>query len=226
VPACVVDCNVNADDPAAHAVSCLVRYPLNLTAWEEWVPSSSLRVCRTTCGALSQCHSAVEAHSLLPGTLVEVCDYASPAAMGRSAMWFEAVVPDEQDKLDSSCDTIELAVQGCSVSIHVPPFRIFAPRSHTPISNEQLLGIVADDKLFRDVGSDGRQVLGPALASFDLSFHSGTQPLIAAESLSLIDACAIASSLQTSSPHPEILSSRCVYAAHPLFSLPDLRFTL
>lgn len=77
---------------------------------------------------------------------------------------------------------------------------------------------MADDKLFREVGSDGRQVLGPALASFDLSFHSGTQPLIAAESLGLIDACAIASSLQTSSPHPEILSSRCglIFAAHAI----------
>ncbi len=71
---------------------------------------------------------------------------------------------------------------------------------------------MADDKLFDEVGSDGRQVLGPALASFDLCFHSGTQPLIAAESLSLIDACAIASSLQTSSPHPEILSSRYALA--------------
>ena len=68
---------------------------------------------------------------------------------------------------------------------------------------------MADDKLFRDVGSDGREVLGPALTSFDLSFHSGTQPLILAESLSIIDACAIASSLQTSGPYPEFLSSRC-----------------
>jgi hypothetical protein len=67
---------------------------------------------------------------------------------------------------------------------------------------------VADEKLFRDVGSDGRQVLGPALTSFDLSFHSGAQPLVAAEALSLIDACAIASSLQTSGSDPELLSSR------------------
>ena len=73
--------------------------------------------------------------------------------------------------------------------------------------------------------SDGRQVLGPALTSFDLSFHSGTQPLIAAESLSLIDACAIASSLQTAGPHPEILSSRCVRAAIAILSLPRNHFT-
>jgi hypothetical protein len=89
-----------------------------------------------------------------------------------------------------------------------------------------LLGIVADDKLFREVGSDGRHVLGPALASFDLSFHSGTQPLIAAESLGLIDACAIASSLQTTSPHPEILSSRCALIFAPLRPSPNFHVCL
>jgi hypothetical protein len=138
VPASVVDCHVNADDPAAHAVSCLVRYPLNRTNWEEWVPSSSLRLCRTTCGALSQPLSSSEAQSLLPGSLVEVCDYASSSSMGRNALWFEAVVSDEHDRLDSTSDEIELLVEGCSVSVRVPPFRIFASCPQKCISNEEV----------------------------------------------------------------------------------------
>jgi hypothetical protein len=137
-PACVVDCHINADDPSAHAVSCLVRYPLSRAAWEEWVPSSSLRVCRASCDALCQPLSQAEIRSLLPGSLVEVCDYVSPAAMGRSALWFEAVVLDEQDALDGASGTIELQVEGCSASLQVAWHRVYARCAQTPISNEQV----------------------------------------------------------------------------------------
>ena len=140
VPACVVDCHINADDASAHAVSCLVRYPVSRAAWEEWVPSSSLRVCRTSCDALCQPLSAAEAQSLSPGSLVDVCDYISSAAMGRSALWFEAVVPDEKDTLDGTgtTGTIELQVEGCSLLVAVPVHRVYARHALTPISNEQV----------------------------------------------------------------------------------------
>jgi hypothetical protein len=137
VPACVVDCHINADNPSAHAVSCLVRYPLSRTAWEEWVPSYSLRVCRTSCGALSQPLSSAEVHALPPGTVVEVCDSAS-AAMARTALWFEAVVPELQDKLDISPDTVDLQVEGCNVSVNVAAQRVFARHPQSAISNEQV----------------------------------------------------------------------------------------
>jgi hypothetical protein len=134
----VVDCHINADDPSAHAVSCLVRYPVTRAAWEEWVPSSSLRICRTSCDALCQPLSAAEAGSLRPGTMVEVCDYASTSSIGRSALWFEAVVPEERDSFDGASGTIELQVEGCSVSVHVPRHRVYARHAHTHISNEQV----------------------------------------------------------------------------------------
>ena len=138
VPACVVDCHINAGDPSAHAVSCLVRYPLSRTAWEEWVPSSSLRVCRTSCGALSQPMSSAEARALPPGTVVEVCDCVSPAAAGRSALWFEAVVPELQDKVDALPGAVELQVEGCNVSVDIPAHRVFARSPQSPISSEQV----------------------------------------------------------------------------------------
>ena len=138
VPACVVDCHINADDPTAHAVSCLVRYPLSRSAWEEWVPCSSLRLCRATSPALSHPLPPAEVSLLLPGTVVEVCDYASSSAMGRSTLWFEAVVPEYCERFDDGSGAMELLVEGCSATVLIDPHRIFARHPQTSISNEQV----------------------------------------------------------------------------------------
>jgi len=138
VPACVVDCHINADDPTAHAVSCLVRYPLSRSAWEEWVPCSSLRLCRATSPALSHPLPPAEVSLLLPGTVVEVCDYASSSAMGRSTLWFEAVVPEDCERFDDGSGAMELLVEGCSATVLIDPHRIFARHPQTSISNEQV----------------------------------------------------------------------------------------
>jgi hypothetical protein len=143
-PACVVDCNVNADDPSAHAVSCLVRYPLSRTAWEEWVPSSSLRTCRSASGSMS---SSAQSHPFAPGALVEICDYASSASAPRGTLWYEAVVCEEQNGFDSETDTLAVVVEGCSVCVRVPLHRVFESHPQIPISSEQVRVRVASNSV-------------------------------------------------------------------------------